>query len=92
MHAQVLLLSLLVFFGRTAVSSEADEVCEALVIHECSGHSRGLLRVLESGDKNLSNKDCDAFQVSHKRFRASSVLTIESFAFQSDPLHTLTKA
>ena len=80
---QALLISLFVFFGRTAVSSEKNEVCEALVIHECSGHSLGLLKVLESGDKNISNKECDAFQVSHKRFRASSVFANRSHFSQT---------
>ena len=63
---QALLLSVFVFLSRTAVLSEKNEVCEALVIHECSEHSRGLLKVLESGEKNISKKDCDALQVSHK--------------------------
>lgn len=80
---QALLISLFVFFGRTAVSSEKNEVCEALVIHECSGHSLGLLKVLESGDKNISNNECDAFQVSHKRFRASFVFTNRSHFSQT---------
>lgn len=72
---QLLLLSLFVFFGRTSVFSEKNEVCEAHVIRECLDHSRVLLKVLESGDKSLSKKDCDDLQVSHKRFRANSVFT-----------------
>ena len=72
---QPLLLSLFVFFGRTSVLSEKNEVCEALVIRECLDHSRVLLKVLESGDKTLSKKDCDDLKVSHKRFRANSVFT-----------------
>lgn len=50
--------------GSKTVSSEKNELCEALVIRECSGHSRGLLKVLESGNKHLLNKNCDALQVS----------------------------
>lgn len=50
--------------GPNTVSSEKTELCEALVIRECSGHSRGLLKVIESGNKHLFNKNCDALQVS----------------------------
>ena len=50
--------------GPKTVSAEKNELCEALVIRECSGHSRGLLKVLESGNKHLFNKECDALQVS----------------------------
>ena len=56
-------LSLVLWLARKTVSSEKNEFCEALVIRECSGHSRGLLKVLESEDKHLLNEECDALQV-----------------------------
>lgn len=59
-------ISLVVLLAGKTVSSERNEFCGAQVIRECSGHSRGLLNVLESGNKHLFNKECDALQVRDK--------------------------
>ncbi|KAJ7379020.1 hypothetical protein OS493_018814 [Desmophyllum pertusum] len=48
--------------GRMAVLSQKSENCEAKVIHECSDHSQGLLKTLESGSQHIFDKECDALQ------------------------------
>ena len=59
-------LLLVLWLERKTVSPEKNEFCEALVIRECSDHSLGLLKVLESKDKHLLNEECDALQVSDR--------------------------
>ena len=62
LHVFLLLFALL---GRTVVSSEKNENCEALVIQQCSDRSQGLLKAVESGNQRFSDKDCGGLQVSH---------------------------
>ena len=64
MQSLAICLSLVLWLAKKTVSSEKNEFCEGLVIRECSGHSLGLLKVLDSEDKHLLNEECDALQVS----------------------------
>ena len=52
--------------GKAATTYEADSIdaCQKRVIEECSEHSKGLLKAIESGSGRRLTEECDSLQVS----------------------------
>ena len=59
-----LLIWLLICLERTGISAERNHFCQAMVIEECSNHSKGLLRALESRNRRLLIEECHSLQAS----------------------------
>ena len=52
--------------GDNPTTYEADSIdaCQKRVIEECSEHSKGLLKAIESGSGRRLTDECDSLQVS----------------------------
>ena len=68
---QLFVILLICHKGKTGTDSspstyEADSIdaCQKRVIEECSEHSKGLLKAIESGSGRRLTEECDSLQVS----------------------------
>ena len=58
-------ISVFISLELDVISAEKNLNCEAVVMQECSDHSKGLLKGLESENQLLLDKECDALQASY---------------------------
>ena len=50
--------------GPTTYEADSIDACQKTVIEECSEHSKGLLKAIESGSGRRLTEECDSLQVS----------------------------
>ena len=62
---QVFVILLICHKGKAYSVYEADSIdgCQKRVIEECSEHSKGLLKAIESGSGRRLTEECDSLQV-----------------------------
>ena len=84
-------LPLLTFRERQVISAERNEICEAMVIQECSDHSQGLLKALEGGNQRLLIEQCAILQASDAIYAVrhvddmTRILVFHEFDVTTDP-------